>query len=131
MLIPTGDGSGFPIDLRYFNGGARSVRSFPERDLGPNAGTANYPTGGDAYWTTNLELIRQLPGTVKLVGFLDAGTLSQKYSNIFAADVELAAGLGLRLDLPIGPLRLEYGFNLTRRPGDPTGAFHFAIGTAF
>ena len=131
LLIPTGDGSGFPIDLRYFNGGARSVRSFPERDLGPSAGTGNYPTGGDAYWTSNLELIRQLPGTLKLVGFLDAGTLSQNYSDIFAADVELAAGLGLRLDLPLGPLRLEYGFNLTRRPGDPTGAFHFAIGTAF
>jgi len=130
-IMPTGDGADFPIDLRYFNGGARSVRSFPERELGPSAGAGNYPTGGDAYWASNLELIRQLAGPVKLVGFLDAGSLSQKYSDIAAADVELAAGLGLRLDLPIGPVRLEYGFNLTQRPGDPTGTFHFAIGAAF
>lgn len=131
IIIPTGDGTDFPIDLRYFNGGARSVRSFPERDLGPSAGTGNYPTGGDAYWVTNLELIRQLAGPVKLVGFIDAGALSQKSSGLAAADIELAAGLGLRLDLPIGPVRLEYGFNLTQRPGDPAGAFHFAIGAAF
>ena len=129
--LVTGDGADFPIDLRYFNGGARSVRSFPERELGPSAGAGNYPTGGDAYWASNLELIRQLAGPVKLVGFLDAGSRSQKYSDIAAADVELAAGLGLRLDLPIGPVRLEYGFNLTQRPGDPTGTFHFAIGAAF
>ena len=130
LIVPTDSGTDFPIDLRYFNGGARSVRSFAERQLGPTAG-GHYPTGGDAYWASNLELIRQLAGPVKLVGFFDAGALSQRFSDIGAADVELAAGLGLRLDLPIGPVRLEYGFNLTQRPGDPAGAFHFAIGAAF
>ncbi|MCX6876687.1 MAG: BamA/TamA family outer membrane protein [Verrucomicrobia bacterium] len=131
MLIPTGDDTEFPIDLRYFNGGARSVRSFPERELGPTAGPDHYATGGNAYWATNAEIIRNLGGPVKLVGFFDAGTLSQKFSDLARADVELAVGLGLRLDLPIGPVRLEYGYNLTRDPGEPTGAFHFAIGAAF
>jgi outer membrane protein assembly factor BamA len=131
MIIPTGDGSEFPIDLRYFNGGARSVRSFPERELGPTAGSGNYATGGEASWATNLELIRTLGGPVKLLGFLDAGALSQSYQDLAAADIELAAGLGLRLDLPIGPVRFEYGFNLTQDPGEPNGTFHFAIGTAF
>lgn len=131
LLIPTGDGTDFPIDLRYFNGGARSVRSFPERELGPTAGPGNFATGGEAYWATNLELIRPLGGPVKLVGFLDAGTLSQSYQDLGNADIELAAGLGLRLDLPIGPVRLECGFNLTQDPGEPAGTFHFAIGAAF
>ena len=130
LVIPNNDGTDFPIDLRYFNGGARSVRSFAERQLGPTAG-GNYPTGGEAYWASNLELIRQLAGPVKLVGFFDAGALSQRFSDIGAADVELAAGLGLRLDLPIGPVRFEYGYNLTRDPGEPAGTFHFAIGCAY
>jgi outer membrane protein insertion porin family len=131
LLIPTGNGTEFPIDLRYFNGGARSVRSFPERELGTTAGSGNYPTGGEAYWATNLEIIRALGGPVKLVGFFDAGSLAQAYQDLGTADIELAAGLGIRLDLPIGPVRLEYGFNLTQDPGEPAGTFHFAIGTAF
>ncbi len=57
--------------------------------------------------------------------------ISLDYSDILAADLELAAGLGIRLDLPIGPVRFEYGYNLTRDPGEPAGAFHFAIGAAF
>jgi outer membrane protein insertion porin family len=45
--------------------------------------------------------------------------------------VEVAAGLGLRLDLPIGPVRLEYGHNMTQGRGEPGGTWHFAIGTTF
>jgi outer membrane protein assembly complex protein YaeT len=131
MIIPTGDDADFPIDLRYFNGGGRSVRSFPERELGPTAGTHNYPIGGNAYWTTNAEIIRNIRGPLKLVGFFDAGTLSETFSTLGSAEVELAAGLGLRFDLPIGPIRFEYGYNLTKDPGEPTGTFHFAIGSAF
>ena len=129
MLIPTGDAVDFPIDLRYFNGGSGTVRSFPERELGPSIN--GYATGGNAYWAANFELIRPIAGPAKLVGFLDAGSISLDYTDIFAADLEVAAGLGIRLDLPIGPVRFEYGYNLTRDPGEPAGAFHFAIGAAF
>ena len=40
-------------------------------------------------------------------------------------------GVGLRLDLPIGPLRLDYGINPSRRAGETMGAFHFSFGFAF
>ena len=43
----------------------------------------------------------------------------------------MAIGLGLRLDLPIGPVRLEYGYNLTRDTGEPIGTIQFAIGMTF
>jgi outer membrane protein assembly complex protein YaeT len=129
VIVPSGDGSDLPIDLRMFNGGARSVRSFPERELGPRIN--GYPTGGEAKWHANMELIRQLAGSLKAVGFVDAGSLSVDYDRLGESDVEFAAGLGLRLDLPIGPVRLEYGYNLTRDVGEPVGALHFAIGMAF
>ncbi len=129
LLVPSGNGGALPIDLRYFNGGANSVRSFPERELGPQAN--DYPTGGEASWHSNAELIRTLSGSVKGVVFLDAGSLSRSYDEITSAKVNLAAGLGLRLDLPIGPVRLEYGYNLTQDPGEPIGTLHFAIGVTF
>ncbi len=129
VIITSGDGSSLPIDLRLFNGGSRSVRSFPERELGPTVDT--YATGGEAMWNANAELIRNLGGTLKAVAFFDAGSLSRNYDEITSSEIELAIGLGLRLDLPIGPVRLEYGYNLTQNPGEPIGTLHFAIGLAF
>jgi outer membrane protein insertion porin family len=130
MVVPSGDGSDMPIDLRLFNGGSRSVRSFPERELGPT-GKDNYPVGGEAMWNTNLEIIRRFGGSLGAVAFLDAGSLATDFDEITSAGVELAVGLGLRLELPIGPVRLEYGYNLTKDPGEPTGTIHFAIGFAY
>lgn len=129
IVVPSGDKYDMPIDMRLFNGGARSVRSFPERELGPKSD--GYPLGGQAMWNTNTELIRTISGSVKGVLFLDAGTLSQTVGDLPSAQVEVALGLGIRFDLPIGPVRLEYGYNLTRDEDDPSGTFHFAIGMAF
>ena len=128
VIVPSADVTQLPIDLRLFNGGARTVRSFPERELGPST---NYPIGGEAMWATNAELIRTISGSVKAVAFFDAGTLSRNYEDLASSEIEMALGLGLRLDLPIGPVRLEYGYNMTRDEGEPMGALHFAIGTAF
>jgi len=130
LIVPTGDNTEFPIDLRLFSGGARSIRSFPERELGP-ASVNGFPTGGEAAWTTHAELTRVLAGSLKATAFVDAGALGRDHRDFASADIEVAAGLGLRLDLPIGPVRLEYGRNLTRDRGEPAGTFHFAIGIAF
>ena len=129
VIIPSGDGTDLPIDLRLFNGGSRSVRSFPERELGPEV--HGYPIGGEAMWNANVELARNLTGAVAAVAFVDAGALSRNYDELTSADIEVAVGLGLRLALPIGPVRLEYGYNLTRDPGEPVGTIHFAIGFAY
>ena len=46
-------------------------------------------------------------------------------------DMRYAIGGGLRYNLPIGAIRLDYGLNPSPAPGDAQGAFHFAIGVAF
>jgi outer membrane protein insertion porin family len=129
-IVPSGGSADLPIDLRLFSGGARSVRSFRERRMGP-IDASGYPTGGEVSWTTHAEWTRELVGSLKATTFLDAGALGRDASQITSADLEVAAGIGLRLDLPVGPVRLEYGHNLTRDEGEPSGAFHFAIGVAF
>jgi outer membrane protein insertion porin family len=129
MLVPTEDGADLPIELRLFNGGARSVRSFSERELGPTVN--GYATGGEAAWNINTEITRGITESLRAVAFVDAGALARDYDGIGSADIEVAAGLGIRLNLPIGPARLEYGHNLTRDSGEPSGTVHFAIGTAY
>lgn len=121
IIVPTGDDTDLPIDLRKFLGGSHTVRSFPEREMGPEF--EGDPLGGTKWWVANVEYIRTIAGPVKGVAFVDAGALD--------GEVEVALGLGVRLDLPIGPVRFEYGHNLTQDGREPSGAFHFAIGAAF
>jgi outer membrane protein insertion porin family len=121
IIIPTGDDEDLPIDLRKFLGGSNTIRSFPEREMGPDFD--GYPLGGNTWWVSNFEYTRTLTGPVKGVAFFDAGALD--------AEIEMAVGLGIRIDLPVGPIRLEYGHSLTKDPGEPGGTFHFAIGTTF
>ena len=128
-VFPTENIQSLPVDLRVFNGGARSVRSFPERELGPSFG--GNPYGGDFSWCVNTELSRAITGPLTAVAFVDAGAVTGNYTGIRQDGLELAAGLGLRLDLPIGPVRLEYGHNLTQDLGEPGGTWHFAIGATF
>ena len=129
FIKPSGDSSNLPIDLREFLGGANTVRSFTERDLGPKYG--NDPIGGTSWWVANAEYTRKITGPVQGVLFIDAGALSPDPDDLFDADIEVSAGLGIRLDLPVGPVRLEYGYSLTRDNDEPAGAFHFAIGATF
>jgi outer membrane protein insertion porin family len=131
FLVPSGESEELPIDLRLFNGGARSVRSFPERELGPKSLGGDYPLGGEASWVVNAEVSRPIAGPLRGVAFVDAGALGREFSELGSAEIEIAAGLGIRIDLPIGPVRLEYGYNLTRDKDEPAGALHFAIGVAF
>ena len=128
-ILSAADEDNLPIDLRFFLGGADSVRSFPFRELGPNIdGTAR---GGQAFWYTNVEYIRKIAGPLYGVVFLDAGSLEESALSYPSFDPKLALGVGLRLDLPIGPIRFEYGRALNPAPEDPSGAFHFAIGASF
>ena len=106
------------------------MRSFPERELGPEAANG-IPRGGESYWVANAEYIHQFVGPVHGVLFLDAGTLNRDHHDLFSGDIKYALGLGIRLDLPIGPVRLEYGYAPNPEGREPTGALHFAIGSAF
>ena len=121
VILPSAQDEDLPIDLRRFLGGANTIRSFPELEMGPTfEGRA---LGGTSWWIANAEFSRALAGPVKGLIFLDAANLD--------SETDLAAGLGVRIELPVGPLRLEYGRSLSRDPGEPSGAFHFAIGATF
>ena len=119
-----------PIDERFFNGGATSVRSFGERTLGPLDPKGN-PVGGEFYTIFNIEYTFPIYGELEGALFWDAGNLLPTSEQPSLDFMRYGLGAGLRYKLPIGPIRLDYGWNPDRQPGEDFGAFHFSFGFAF
>lgn len=122
-----------PIDLRLFNGGATSVRSFQERELGLKSIKGDTPIGGTLSQTFSVEFSYEVAKNLELALFGDMGTLTREETSIFnrPEDIRYAIGLGIRYKLPVGPLRIDYGFNPDRREGEDIGALHITFGYAF
>ena len=59
--------------------------------------------------------------------FLDTGNVWVDPAAISLA-LRYGAGGGMRVNTPIGPLALDYGVNLDRRPWEDFGALHFSVG---
>lgn len=119
-----------PIDERFFNGGATTVRSFSELTLGPKD-RVGYPIGGESFTVFNIEYTFPIWGDLYGALFVDGGNVVQDASNFGVEDMRYGVGGGLRYNLPIGAVRFDYGLNPSPRPGEAQGAFHFAIGAAF
>ncbi len=133
IISPMGGTKDIPIDLRYFNGGPFSVRSFQERSLGPRDPKSGDPVGGNFYTIFNAEYeipISALPG-LSIVPFADAGNLLFDESDAGLSHLRYALGLGLRYDTPIGPIRLEYGWNPDAQAGEPDGTLHLGFGLGY
>ena len=127
-IIPIGDAE-VPIDLRFFNGGSTTVRSFSEMKLGPKDAKGN-PLGGEFYTVLNAEWDFPIKGALGGAVFTDAGNLRGS-SDVSLDDMRYGVGVGLRYQLPIGPVRIDYGYNPARKAGDSSGAFHLSFGFAF
>jgi outer membrane protein assembly factor BamA len=123
------DGGGLPIDERFFNGGSSTVRSFAERDLGSRDASGN-PLGGETFTVFNAEYTFPIYGDLDGAVFADAGSIGRQVQDGIG-ELRYGIGSGLRYNLPIGPLRLDYGYNPTRKEGEAVGAVHFSFGFAF
>jgi len=124
------DGDDTPIFDRLFLGGANNLRGFDYRDVGPRDETGE-PLGGltSAYASTEftIPVMRQL----RFALFYDIGVVSAESYDL-SATVNANYGIGLRLFLPIGPLRLDYGIPVASDEfNDNSGRFNFNIGYKF
>jgi outer membrane protein assembly complex protein YaeT len=124
------EATAIPIDERFFNGGASTVRSFGERDLGPHD-NHGHPVGGEFFTVFNVEYTFPIFGELQGAIFTDAGNLLPTSEDIGLSDMRYAIGAGLRYKLPVGPIRLDYGVNPDPHQFEDFGAFHFSFGFAF
>jgi outer membrane protein insertion porin family len=124
------EATAIPIDERFFNGGATTVRSFGERDLGPHD-NHGHPVGGEFFTVFNIEFTFPILGELQGAIFADAGNLLPTSEDVGLNDMRYGIGAGLRYKLPVGPIRLDYGVNPDPHPDEDFGAFHFSFGFAF
>ena len=119
-----------PIYDRLFLGGANNLRGFSYRDVGPKDQNGE-PLGGKTLARATIELTFPVIEKVRAAVFYDVGFVEPKAFNLggrAASDV----GVGLRLDLPIGPLRLDYGIPIeTGGNNSNKGKFNFNVGYQF
>jgi len=123
-----------PINVRFFSGGRASHRSFATDSLGIAGQTLDddrNPIGGNALLLLNVEYQHPLGGPVAGVVFSDIGNVWAEPSRVRVSDLRVGAGLGVRVDTPAGPLRLEYGLKLDRQPEESRGELFLSFGVPF
>jgi outer membrane protein assembly factor BamA len=131
-------------DRLFFLGGVDSMRGFLADSLVPEdiAQEILHPTnpqnrltindvpirGGDVFINPRLELRIPFSGIWEGGIFLDTGNVWVEPRNFDPFALRYAAGAGIRVGTPIGPIAFDYGFNLLRREWEDRGNFHFSIG---
>ena len=119
---------------KFFLGGINTVRGFDFESISP-VDSNGYRVGGTAMMCYNIEYrfpVLKEQGVVGLV-FFDAGNVYDTNYPTSASDwsfdgIKKSAGAGVRWYSPIGPLRLEYGWNLDRTGDESSGRWEFSIG---
>jgi outer membrane protein assembly complex protein YaeT len=129
-IQPYGASTEVPFNVRFFAGGPGSVRGFSLNRLGPRDAKGD-PIGGHSLLEGSVELRLPLFGGLSGALFTDFGNV---FSDAFSYQLDAlryAVGPGVRYDTLIGPLRLDVGVIVDRRPGESFGRVEINIGQAF
>ena len=120
-----------PLYDRYFLGGANTLRGFRYGDVGPKD-IHGQPVGGNTTLNATAEYSVPVVERVRAAIFFDIGEVEKDSYSFSASDIKSDAGLGVRLNLPIGPLRLDYGYPIqTDQATGKTGKIQFSSGFQF
>jgi outer membrane protein insertion porin family len=120
-----------PIFDRYFLGGANTLRGFSFRKVGPKD-VDGEPVGGNTYLNGTAEYTFPIVERVRGAVFFDIGDVWRDAYEMNLGDIKSDAGVGVRLNLPVGPLRLDYGYPIqTDRQTGKTGKIQFSVGYQF
>lgn len=125
-----GSGSGVPIFDRLFLGGANDLRGFNFRDVSPRD-VNGQSLGGNTLARFTIEDTFPIIPKVRFAMFYDTGFVNADAYDFGTQDLASDVGIGLRLDLPVGPLRLDYGFPLQGKQFGSGGKFNFSVGYQF
>ena len=120
-------GEDLPASERFFLGGPTTVRGFGFRDIGPQDLDGN-PLGGTSFVQFNLEVGRSFSRILRLVTFMDVGNVYSEDQTFDLGEMRRSVGFGIRFITPVGPVRLDWGFKLDRRPGERLVELGFLLG---
>jgi outer membrane protein insertion porin family len=118
-----------PFYERYYLGGLYSLRGFHYRSVSPREHGFLEPIGGDTYWFGSLEYSIPVIERLRFAVFYDIGNVAVDPYTWNMTDYNANWGVGIRLNLPIGPLRLDYGIPTHHDKYNGSGGqFQFGVG---
>ena len=131
-----GDTDEVPIYERFFAGGARTIRGYKERGVGPRDKGTNTALGGESMVVMNAEVTFPVwKNLIKGAVFFDTGNVWEHYDVFGSKDdtgFKSGAGIGVRVKTPIGPVKLDYGYPLNDNYDDEReGQFYFSVTHGF
>lgn len=133
--IPYGNSISMPYEKSFYGGGPTTIRSWHIRTLGPggyiNNSSTNFERVGDISLTFNVEERFKIFGIFEGAAFVDAGNVwllhrSEEFPegefrfDKFYKQIAMGAGLGLRANISILTLRLDFAIPLFN-PGASDG----------
>ncbi|SLN69800.1 Translocation and assembly module TamA precursor [Roseivivax jejudonensis] len=116
-------------DYLFYSGGGGTVRGQPYQSLNVDLGDGD-ETGGRGFLAASLEYRRDITDALGLVAFYDAGFIDRDSFIDGDSEFHAGAGVGLRYQTGIGPIR----FDVAGPTGGDTGdgvQFYIGIGQAF
>lgn len=122
------DGKDVPIYERFYVGGINTIRGFEYGEAGPEDETGEV-IGGEKMVVFNSEFIFPLSKEIGLRGaiFYDGGAgWDEKFDKW-----RHAVGVGIRWFSPIGPIRIDWGYNLDPQDDERQSVWDFSAGTQF
>jgi translocation and assembly module TamA len=128
---PTANVAGIPPDKLFYAGGGGSVRGFVYQSAGPRD-AFNNPLGGASVVEASVEFRQRFGKSFGAVAFVDAGSAYPDILPDFSLfGPRVGAGVGARYYTDFGPVRLDIGFPLNARDGDPLFGVYVSLGQAF
>ncbi|MBI5188860.1 MAG: outer membrane protein assembly factor BamA [Nitrospirae bacterium] len=124
-------GKELPLYERFYVGGIYTVRGLGWGEAGPKDKQTGDEIGGTEELIFNIEYIFPLISDIRLKGvvFFDAGNAYESFKKF--GSFRYTTGSGIRWISPMGPIRLEWGYNLDRKLGESASRFEFTFGTFF
>ena len=127
-----------PFQKRLFLGGATSIRGWGRYEVSPLSGSG-LPIGGLSMLDGSSEIRMPLWGNFGGVAFLDYGNVWADSWHFDLGDLRYAVGPGLRYLTPVGPARIDLGYQVNPidnllvngKPQARRWRVHFSIGQAF
>jgi len=118
-----------PPRVLFFAGGGGSVRGYDYNAIGTQFEGAE--VGGRSRVEISGELRYQINDTFQIVGFGDAGLVGTDPAPDWDMPFRKSAGVGLRLNTGLGPIRLDLARAIDPRDDDPQFGFYIGLGQSF
>ncbi len=120
-----------PLYERFYVGGISTLRGIGFGLAGPKDPATGEAIGGTTELLFNAEYIFPILADMKLKGvvFFDAGNSYEEFHEF--GKLRYTSGAGVRWISPIGPIRIEWGYNMQKKPGESSSKVEFAFGSFF